>query len=57
MKVKLEKVPFVYPIPIVLVGANVDGKANYATVGDCAIKGLPCQYHLSEGENSEKERV
>jgi len=33
-------VPYVYPVPIVLVGALVDGKPNYATVGDCAIMGI-----------------
>jgi len=33
-------VPFVYPVPIVLVGSLVDGKPNYATVGDCAIMGI-----------------
>lgn len=33
-------VPYIYPVPIVLVGALVDGKPNYATVGDCAIMGI-----------------
>ena len=33
-------VPYVYPVPIVLVGAVVDGRPNYATVGDCAIMGI-----------------
>ena len=33
-------VPYVYPVPIVLVGALVDGRPNYATVGDCAIMGI-----------------
>ncbi len=39
-KVKLGAVPFVYPIPIVLVGAIVDGKANFTEVGDCAVMGI-----------------
>ncbi len=39
-KVKLGAVPLVYPIPIVLVGANVDGKANFTEVGDCAVMGI-----------------
>jgi flavin reductase (DIM6/NTAB) family NADH-FMN oxidoreductase RutF len=39
-KVKLGAVPLVYPIPIVLVGANVDGRANFAEIGDCAIIGI-----------------
>jgi flavin reductase (DIM6/NTAB) family NADH-FMN oxidoreductase RutF len=39
-KVKLGAVPWIYPIPIVLVGANVDGKANFTEVGDCAVMGI-----------------
>lgn len=40
MKVKLGALPFVYPIPIILVGANVQDRPNYATLGDCGIMGL-----------------
>jgi len=40
VKRTLGAVPYVYPVPIVLVGALVDGRPNYATVGDCAIMGL-----------------
>jgi len=39
-KVKLGAVPFVYPIPIVLVGSNVNGRDNFAEVGDCAVMGI-----------------
>jgi len=39
-KVKLGAVPLVYPIPIVLVGATVDGKANFTEVGDCSVMGI-----------------
>jgi len=39
-KVKLGAVPYIYPIPIVLVGATVNGRANYAEVGDCALMGI-----------------
>ncbi len=39
-KIKLGAVPYLYPIPIVLVGADVDGRANYAEVGDCAVLGI-----------------
>ena len=39
-KVEIGAVPYVYPVPIVLIGAMVDGRANYATVGDCAIMGI-----------------
>lgn len=40
MKVKFGAVPFVYPTPIVLAGANVNGKPNFATLGDCGIMGI-----------------
>jgi len=39
-KVKLGAVALVYPIPIVLVGSNVNGRANFAEVGDCAVMGV-----------------
>jgi flavin reductase (DIM6/NTAB) family NADH-FMN oxidoreductase RutF len=40
MKVPFGAVSPVYPIPIVLGGANVHGKPNYLTLGDCGIMGL-----------------
>ncbi len=40
MKVKLGALPLVYPIPIVLGGANVHGRPNYATLGDCGVMGI-----------------
>ena len=39
-KTKIGAVPFVAPIPVVLVGADVDGRPNFATVGDCAVLGI-----------------
>jgi flavin reductase (DIM6/NTAB) family NADH-FMN oxidoreductase RutF len=39
-KVKLGAVPWVYPVPIVLAGANVDGRPNFCTLGDCGIMGI-----------------
>ena len=39
-KVKLGAVPWVYPVPIVLAGAMVDGKPNFCTLGDCGIMGI-----------------
>jgi flavin reductase (DIM6/NTAB) family NADH-FMN oxidoreductase RutF len=51
VKVKLGTVPLVYPIPIVLAGANVGGKPNYATLGDCGIMGInPPLVYVSLGE-------
>jgi len=40
MKVKLGALPLIYPIPIVLTGANVHDKPNFATLGDCGIMGI-----------------
>lgn len=36
-KVKIRNLPFVYPVPAVLVGAKVNEKANYNTLGNCGI--------------------
>ena len=40
MKVKTKPIPFIYPIPIILAGANVHGKPNYILIGDVGIMGL-----------------
>lgn len=40
MKAKLGPIALIYPIPIALAGANVKGRANFATIGDCGIMGL-----------------
>ena len=41
MKIKLEKpIPLIYPIPIILAGALVDGHPNYATLGDVGLMGI-----------------
>lgn len=57
MKVKLGKVPLVYPIPIVLAGANVQGKANFATLGDCGVMGLnPPLVYVSLHQNHHTTR-
>lgn len=39
-KLKLGAVPLVCPIPIVLIGATVEGQVNFTEVGDCAIMGI-----------------
>ncbi|MBN1261672.1 MAG: flavin reductase family protein [Anaerolineae bacterium] len=39
-KVKFGVLPIVYPVPIVLVGTVVEGRVNFATVGDCAVMGI-----------------
>jgi flavin reductase (DIM6/NTAB) family NADH-FMN oxidoreductase RutF len=51
VKERLGAVPLVYPIPIVLAGANVDGRPNYATLGDCGVMGInPPLVYVSLGE-------
>lgn len=59
-KLKLGATPFIYPVPIVLVGALVGGKPNYTEVGDCAIMGikpalvtvsLSATHHTTQGIN------
>ncbi|MCI0475217.1 MAG: flavin reductase family protein [Anaerolineales bacterium] len=40
MKIKFGATPLIYPIPIILAGANVNGKPNFATLGDCGIMGI-----------------
>lgn len=40
MKVKLGGVPLICPVPVVLAGAEVNGRANFTTLGDCGIMGL-----------------
>ena len=51
-KRRIGAIPYLYPVPIVLVGAMVEGRANYATVGDCAIMGIrPPLVVVSLGES------
>jgi flavin reductase (DIM6/NTAB) family NADH-FMN oxidoreductase RutF len=52
-KKKLGPIPLVYPIPIALVGAVVDGKPNFTEVGDVGIMGIKPPYvFVSLGEKS-----
>ncbi len=39
-KLKIGANAIVYPNPIVLIGAQVDGRPNYCLVGDCALAGV-----------------
>jgi hypothetical protein len=51
-KRRIGAIPYLYPVPIVLVGSMVEGRANYATVGDCAIMGIrPALVAISLGES------
>lgn len=40
MKIKLGSLPYIYPVPIVLAGANVDGKPSFTTLGDVGLMGI-----------------
>jgi flavin reductase (DIM6/NTAB) family NADH-FMN oxidoreductase RutF len=51
MKRSIDGLTLIHPVPIVLVGAWFDGRASFATVGDCAIMGLkPALLAISLGE-------
>ncbi len=51
-KVPLGSIPYIYPIPIVLAGANVNGKPNFATIGDCGLMGIrPPLVYISSGKD------
>lgn len=57
MKVKFGTVPIVYPVPIILAGANVNGKPNFATLGDCGIMGIkPPLVYISSGQDHHTNR-
>jgi flavin reductase (DIM6/NTAB) family NADH-FMN oxidoreductase RutF len=52
MKVKIGRIPYVYPVPIVLVGANVQGKPNFETIGDVDLMGInPPLVYVSSGRD------
>ncbi len=59
MKVKLGTIPLVFPIPIVLAGARVEGRPNYVTLGDCGIMGIkpPLVYISSSQENYSNQGI
>ena len=51
-KIKFGKVPLIYPIPIVLVGALVNNKPNFETIGDVGIMGIkPPIVYISSGQD------
>ncbi len=50
MKVMMGATPFIYPIRIALVGALVDGRPNFETIGDCGLMGVrPPLVYVSSG--------
>lgn len=56
-KQKLGPIPLIYPIPIALVGAVVDGAPNFTEVGDVGIMGIKPPYvFVSLGEKSHSRK-
>ncbi len=52
MKSAIGNIPYLYPVPIVLVGCTVNGSENYTTVGDVSIMGIkPALMAISLNEN------
>ncbi|MEE4195834.1 MAG: flavin reductase family protein, partial [Anaerolineae bacterium] len=58
MKVKVGLLPYIYLIPITLVGATVNGKPNFTTIGDVGLMGINppivvvsshARHHLTKG--------
>lgn len=49
-KLSLAPRTFLYPMPVVIVGANVNGKPNYLTIAYCGIaQGNPPMISLASG--------
>jgi len=46
-KVKIKNYPMVSPAPTVLIGADVNGKPNYATVGAFGVVCLEPVFYIS----------
>lgn len=58
MKIKIDAIFYLCPVPITLVGAEVAGKPNFITIGDVGLIGINwpivsisshAQYHTSQG--------
>jgi flavin reductase (DIM6/NTAB) family NADH-FMN oxidoreductase RutF len=51
-KIKFGKIPLIYPIPIILAGALVHDKPNFAELGDVGIMGIkPPIVFISSGQD------
>ena len=50
MKTKIGPIPYIYPIPVVLVGAEIDGSPNFELIGQTGIMGIkPPIVYISSG--------
>jgi flavin reductase (DIM6/NTAB) family NADH-FMN oxidoreductase RutF len=51
-KIRFGQIPLIYPIPIILVGALVHNKPNFAELGDVGIMGIkPPIVYISSGKD------
>jgi flavin reductase (DIM6/NTAB) family NADH-FMN oxidoreductase RutF len=49
-KMKIGPIPYIYPIPAVLVGANVNGRPNFELIGQTGLMGIkPPVVYISSG--------
>jgi flavin reductase (DIM6/NTAB) family NADH-FMN oxidoreductase RutF len=56
-RVKYGTYPLVYPLPAVLVGAIVDGKTNFETIGNCGIISVePSVIYISSAKSNYTNR-
>ena len=51
MKIKIGPIPYVYPVPIVLVGAEVNHKPNFETIGDVGLMGIKSPIQNPESDS------
>jgi flavin reductase (DIM6/NTAB) family NADH-FMN oxidoreductase RutF len=52
MKARLGTIPYIYPIPVILAGANVHGRPNYELLGQCGVMGVnPPIVYISSGQD------
>lgn len=51
-KQKMGAFNYIYPIPTILLGAKVNGKPNFTTLGNCGIVSMsPCTVYVSSEKN------
>jgi flavin reductase (DIM6/NTAB) family NADH-FMN oxidoreductase RutF len=51
-KQKMGAFNYIYPLPAILLGANVNGKPNFTTLGNCGIVSMsPCTVYVSSQKN------
>ncbi|MFW9992885.1 MAG: flavin reductase family protein [Candidatus Odinarchaeota archaeon] len=57
-KVRFGKIPLIYPIPIILAGALVQDKPNFAELGDTGLMGIkPPLVYISSGRKMVERKI